>query len=106
MTALERAARALCAANRDDPDKLEPGNCPYSDETVIIDGKCANGDPGFFVWRLYVDDARAVLAAIREPSGRHLEAGGELLFAGSRAAADQKATEVWQVMIDAVIAQA
>jgi hypothetical protein len=61
---IEAAARTLCESRGYDPDQLEPGNLPYrgSDEEVI-DGRLPNGDPGFFYWRAYVDDASAVIVA-------------------------------------------
>lgn len=76
MSPIERAARALCERSGvANPDDLEPGMTPYSDDTEIIDGYLPNGDPGFFVWRLYVGRVRAVLNAIREPSDGMLKAG-------------------------------
>lgn len=58
MTPLERAARAICVASGYDPDK---------------DDQVANVGP--LNWELFADQARAVLQAIREPSGGMIDEG-------------------------------
>jgi hypothetical protein len=59
---IERVARAICRANGRDPDRLEPGDAPG------IDGQLPNGDPAHFVWKHYMDEARAAIEALREPT--------------------------------------
>jgi hypothetical protein len=60
---IEKVARALCVAAGDDPDKLEPGNSPSyllgadSIGVVCVDGTTSKGEEGFFVWRLYAEQA-------------------------------------------------
>lgn len=95
---IERAARALCVLAGNEPDALEPGTCPYADERQVVDGQCTNGDPGFFVWRLYVDQAVAVLTAIREPSEGMVEAG-------RWPAEDDGPVACWTAMIDAALSE-
>lgn len=100
MSPIERAARALCERSGvANPDDLEPGNDPYSDDTEIIDGYLPNGDPGFFVWRLYVEDVRAVLLAIREPSEGMEEAAGNRDTIGY----EPPPSVVWRAMIDVIL---
>ena len=58
MKKLERVARIICEDNRQDPDKLEPGN------RQRVDSICPNGDPGHYMWRKYVPLAAKILNAI------------------------------------------
>ncbi len=65
---IEKVARALCVAAGDDPDKLEPGNSPpYLSGAdgigvVCADGTTSKGEEGFFVWRLYGEQATIAVA--------------------------------------------
>lgn len=105
MTPLERAARALCDDRGLDPDGLEPGNAPYADDTEVVDGHLAGG-PAFKIWRLFVDQARTVLQAIREPSEAmqrkfvDLALHGDVLKHGGW---QGYARDQWQAMIDAAL---
>jgi hypothetical protein len=65
---IEKVARAMCVAAGDDPDKLEPGNSPpYLSGAdgigvVCVDGTTSKGEEGFFVWRLYGEQATIAVA--------------------------------------------
>jgi hypothetical protein len=102
MTPLERAARALAVENGHDPDK-----------------QISHVSPPAPIWTLFVDSARTVLAAIREPDEAMTEAGGEQVLdtevgagqyasiadgRGSKLMANNQAVNAWTAMIDAILA--
>lgn len=86
MTPLERAARALF--------KRDPG--PYGD---CVDWAIEQD----FGWCDRVDDARAVLQAIREPSEHAMDCGAYRLPGIDAAAKQAKARDVYRAMIDAAL---
>ena len=73
---VERVARAICCADRNQPD----GSCELA-------------------WVGFVDDARAAIAAMREPNDEMMEAGEHVLLERS----DRAPAPVWEVMIDAAL---
>ncbi|UAB76969.1 hypothetical protein INR77_08920 [Erythrobacter sp. SCSIO 43205] len=75
---IERAARAIVAADNRDPDAIHP---------------LGLGKPQ---WQHYTKQAEAVLRAIREPSE-------EMIKAGSCGGDWPHASETWQAMIDAAL---
>lgn len=77
---LERAARALCEL---------AGNPP---------GASMNGKP---LWMDYLPEVRAVVRAIREPSGAMVAAGYEAMSNGDGGPAD--AADCHRAMIDALL---
>jgi hypothetical protein len=86
---LERAARALCLADGLDPDRKFKSS-DWSEGTA----------PHEFAWHEYLPKARAVLTAIREPSGEMLgEVHDTLLYAVKGEELDTART-VWDRMID------
>lgn len=58
----ETIARALCEHDGRDPERLEPGDDPYMDNSSIEDGRNRNGEICHFYWRRYVLKARAILS--------------------------------------------
>jgi hypothetical protein len=57
-------------------------------------------------WRYYVDDARAVLAAIRQPSEEMVSHGALQLAEGDGVDVDlQQVAAAWRQMIDAALAE-
>lgn len=89
MTPIERAARALCALEDLDPDANEIGASL----------------PDHRNWHSFVDDVRAVIAAIRDPGNDIYQAGFD-----AEAAANPHKTQphhvvpsVWAAMIDALL---
>jgi len=84
--ALERAARALCRHEGQPEDRL------------------VEGAP---LWQSYVDKAREVLKAIRDPDEVMAEAGSEIIRAavdGQNADARQRdAATLWRYMIDVAL---
>ncbi|CAM5513782.1 hypothetical protein ACFSUK_28835 [Sphingobium scionense] len=103
MTPLERAARAICATFGYDPDK---------------DDEVGLGEDGDVNWNMFEDHARAVIAAIREPthtmqaaafaqkvsfrSGSGMSDVGQVSveYEGEP---DKGAATLWQAMIDAML---
>ena len=79
MTPLERAARVL--AKREYPDQPDE----WHDS----------------VWREYLDDAGAVVAAIREPSD--LMGLGLGKMGGEYRPGSHSASQIWRAMIDAML---
>ncbi len=63
MTDRETLARILCKMRGYDPDRLEPGNTPYSSDEEVVDGQLQGG-PAFFMWRQYEEDAAEILALL------------------------------------------
>jgi hypothetical protein len=82
MSPLERAARVLCDLTGRDPD-----------EVCIGEGKAVGQT--WLGWEAFVSDARAVVAAIREPSEGMVRAVDE--------PADGYGEHIWQMMIDALL---
>jgi hypothetical protein len=94
MTPLDRAARALCLADGLDPDRKFKSS-DWSEGTA----------PHEFAWHEYLPKARAVLEALREPSGEMLgEVHDTLLYAVKGEELDTART-VWDRMIDAALAE-
>lgn len=97
MTPLERAARALCT----DRDPGDTSGGPHPSGTWIEKGEAW--------WTGYVDQARAVLEAIREPSEGMVKEGayqipcGQGVEEGPPNASDAK--DCWQAMIDAALSE-
>jgi len=98
--AVERVARALCITDGTDPDQL-------------------NGVVGV-AWKLYVEDARVAIGAIREPNEAMLRASGAALKAyieslppeerarkrswrGYEVSNREKTAARWRAMIDAAL---
>jgi hypothetical protein len=79
MDIIERAARAVCIAHGHEPEGM----------------KFSDGQP---IWTAYIDDARAVLSALREPDEGMIEAGWSCFPDYEPSAQD--ATDCWQAMID------
>ena len=75
MNMVEKVARAICEAQGDDPDYLEPGDAHG------IDAYFSDGEPAFRRWKNYIREARAAIEAMREPSNAILKAGYEAMFA-------------------------
>lgn len=75
-----------------DRTKMNSGTCKGDDETG---------------WHEYLEDARAVLIALREPSEGMLDAGTEIIRhvqpAESEFAQASDAANVWRFMIDAAL---
>lgn len=95
MTPIERAARALCALNRMDPDAtIASGGFQRS----VGDMPPAPRKQ----WEEFAPQVRAVIAAIREPSEEVVEAGAEAWTPG--VAGDGIRTS-WNAMIDALLAE-
>ena len=66
LAGFELIARALCESDgRRKPDDLEPGNSPYPWDDEVVDA-VVNGEPHFYVWRLYVGRAQAATTALHE----------------------------------------
>lgn len=87
-TPLERAARALCRAQGLPEDYTGQGTC---------------GDPS---WKFKVEQARAVIMAIREPSEAMLAATRKFAQASeAHAYTDMRAKSEWRAMIDATLAE-
>lgn len=99
MSDLERLARAICVDDNRDPDAIHP--------------------PGLGVpqWQHHVRAARAVVAALREPSKAMLAAGIEAAEECEDWTTDTDATHrvdtpsdavlpTWQAMIDAILPKA
>lgn len=60
----------------------------------------ANADNGApTTWRMYVDDVRAVIAAMRDPTEAMLSAGSS----GSNCGENPDPDDVWRAMIDAAL---
>lgn len=81
MTMIEQVARALCAADKIRPDKLD-----------------AHYNP---MWMHYAAKASAAIRAMREPTdlmGNALNRMGRPYDAGSHSA-----TEIWRALIDAAL---
>ena len=76
---IERVARALAIADGMHPEAV------------------SNGEDAVPVWTLYVDDARAAIEAMREPTDVMVDAGYAVTV--------DDETEVWQAMIDAALSQ-
>lgn len=66
---VERVARILCEQSLCNPDALEPG------DIYGIDGYKRNGDPAHFMWREFVERARAVIEAMHVPIEAMVDAG-------------------------------
>jgi hypothetical protein len=60
---IELMARELCRSDGYNPDDLEPGNCPYHNDTEIVDS-VVRGVPHFFMWRLFRYDAERAFTAL------------------------------------------
>lgn len=54
-------AKALCLHDGYDPDRIEPG------DALGIDGHTVKGEVGHFMWRQFVEPARAAIAALTQP---------------------------------------
>lgn len=85
MTAIEKAARALCEAQG-------------QDATALVEGQPA--------WRAFVPQVMTVLAAIHEPSEVMKEAGAEIVRHVGEGESDyahqSDAANIWRFMIDAM----
>lgn len=90
MTPLERAARALCEANFQDPDE-------------VVGAMGENPGNPIYAWQHSVPDARAVLAAIREPSEHAMDCGAYRLPGIDAGSKQAKARDVFRAMIDAML---
>jgi hypothetical protein len=84
MTMIEQAARALAASQ-----------CGVDDWDAY--------DEEF--QQALLEHARAMLAAVREPSPAVVREGAGRLWAGSGELADKQARETWQIMIDAALGE-
>jgi hypothetical protein len=80
---VERVARALCAEDGTNPDDLD--------------------SQGQIWWRCYIDDARAAIAAMREPTLDMEVAGTEQWLC--EAAMEDRSKANWQAMIDSALAE-
>lgn len=85
MTPIERAARALCALDG------------QAEDAPVAEG---------MMWRRYMPQAAAVIAALHEPSVRMSEAGAEIIRyvspEQSSTAYQGDAVNIWRMMIDAM----
>ncbi|WP_165912407.1 hypothetical protein [Novosphingobium sp. PhB165] len=82
--ALERAARALCYVNEEYPD-VRMGANP--------------------TWMHHLPEVRAVLEAVRDPSGTMSNAGTNRLISGcGRSIDEQDLEDAWRAMIDVALA--
>jgi hypothetical protein len=107
-TMREKIARALCEAEGCDPDHLEPGSDPYHNNTSVIDGHNAKGEPCHLFWRrydrIYVD---AVLDAMRDVDNSILAEGYRAMFADEWDGTQAPMMGAgWDAMIDAAKAGA
>ncbi len=98
MTPLERAARALCELAGEAPDA--PAMAGGFQRSVSSGVRLPNEGP--FRWQAYTGQARAVLAAIREPSEGMTEIGSAK-FRGVGIQTRQAVGDAWEVMIDAAL---
>ena len=97
-TMVERVARGICSAVAGNPDDVltlpgtetirSDGGLPVSRATVIETVR----------WRCHVVEARAAIAAMREPTDEMLEAGTDEATSGF-------VSPVWRAMIDAALAE-
>ena len=85
MTMVERVSRVLCARNSGNPDALIP--------RAYLDAGATGDLPA---WREWEEDARAAIAAMREPVGAMNPAN----WVG-----EQQRGEVWRDCIDAALAE-
>lgn len=93
MTAVERAARALIRRRASMGDALGPGLSGAALDSYVNKH-----------WHWWVDDARAIIADLREPSGDMLHAGGS----ACQEYCDftmEAALSAWRCMIDAALAE-
>lgn len=90
MSPIERAARALCVADGDKPDR-----------------DFTSGNVTFPCWKSYQSRARAVLQALREPSPDMKMAGAKAITAEHmKAMANYDAAcDCWPAMIDAALSE-
>ena len=116
MTMIERVARALAIAHGTDPDA---GSAQVR-HVVEIDGQShILTDHMGPLWRMYKTDARAAIAAMKEPSADMNDKGsmatvrgGRPDFPGDRHAStyyaainDTEAEACWRAMIDAALTE-
>lgn len=96
MSAIERAARALCAFDGKDPDE-DYRHDPVTGITIDI----ADDSPAR--WTIYQGKAKAVLRALREPSEAMIKAG----HTATERQFDLTAayTAIWREMINAALAE-
>jgi hypothetical protein len=73
LTPIERAARALHRSQEWPSDKLLASMSPAEREEELLIAQQVEDDG----WREHVDDVRAVIAAIREPSEAMVSAGNK-----------------------------
>lgn len=96
MTPLERAARALCAQDGQDPDR--PVMTPGFQKSVRSELRRPGEGP--FAWQNYLPKALAVLQAIREPSEAMIAAG---VAVDEHGVGSYNPPNIWQSMIDAAM---
>lgn len=94
---IERVARAICASEGNDPNRLEPGNSVGQWEGV--DGVLRNGDVAHFFWRERADVARSAIEAMREPTIEMEDAGNSPTYIW----VDETSSDIWSRMIDAAL---
>ena len=84
---VERVARALCLRCHDNPDSTHGGSRDG--------GSLPKGQPAWTAWE---DDARAAIAAMREPTTAMRHAGVDAVYDGRGAYLD-----AWDAMITAAL---
>ena len=87
MDMVERVARAIYVAYA-----IEEGSPP----------DVANADADFH-WPFWVGEARAAIAAMREPTEKMVRAGEKEFIASDVACCMEPAEDCWQAMIDAAL---
>ncbi len=83
---LDRAAKAI-AKRRMDENLVEAGKPPAGDavfDVIWATVRSGQTDQAKSVYASYVEDARAVIVALREPSAAMIEAGWEADIPGGR----------------------
>lgn len=78
---VERIARAICLANGENPDEI-----------------CEDWMKEFSGWRGYVEEARAAIAAMREPTGAMIREG--IINIDCQEVLTPAPGPIWQAMID------
>jgi len=95
---LERVARRLCRVAGFNPDALITPPIPPGFQTVVR-AEPRPVEPPVPAWQIYRDEARTLLAEMREPD----EAMSDAASDRGRLGYDPAPAEVWRVMIDAAM---
>jgi hypothetical protein len=106
-SAVEVIARRVAAAQGHDPDAVVLAGAPlYGPRgTIVVSGQMSRP-----IWQLFAEDVRAVLGAIREPTGPMRDAGAATYGVSAPAIGslplsviDGQPSKAWRAMVDAAL---